>query len=396
MSFLAPLSSAFGAFDSQNNLKDQIEDESIAILLLIAASGSLTRNTWQSFGPWFLKRFGVPTGDYLAEALKNALLFGPEVSSLSVSKPNRRAINPFLIALLAEQILPRLGVPTPTSKIMERYAAQKLIATHIVKSGRPGNRLKWISPSAPAGEYARVNAWAASVDGEYALVSEIVPDAASIDYVRRVLLSLEESFNVRDVFLIECEGPRLADCSIAIREPLVWRLIGEISKSCGLADKLFEQFKPTEPELAQIRNRMSWNSERYLRIHAARVFLGLTCAHFSNVLVTRNADLVSIDHDCAFFESGEDVEMLFRFVRRGSEVWKMLDHVAALTEADVRASIAAIPKHPAVGSATELEEYGEYFVRRLALWKKLAGRATPEDSQRETQNEEHANAVGSR
>jgi hypothetical protein len=352
---------------------DKIEDESIAIVLLIAASESLTPKTWRDFRPWFLERFGVPSGKNLVAALKASILFGPEVSSRFVSSPNRRPVNPFLSALLSEQVLPRLGVRCTASTIMEREVAEKLTATHIVKSSASGKRLKWISAAAPAGEYARVNAWAASVEGEYGLVSEIVHDVASIDYVRRVVLSLDESFDVRDVFSIECES-----LSIAIRESQVWRLVGEVSKSCGMADKLFADFKPAGEELAAIRSAAWWSSPQYLRIHAARVFLGLTTAHFSNVLVTRSAELISIDHDCAFFENGEDIETLFRFVRRGSEVWRMLDSVAMLTEADIRASIAAIPKHPACGSADELEAYEQYFIRRLGLWKTLAGRPTPQ------------------
>jgi hypothetical protein len=374
-----PLSNPFNAFDSQNNIKDTIEDESIAVLLLIAASGSLTQTTWRNFRPWFLQRFGVPTGEKLFAALRLSILFGPDVSRGFVSSPDRRPVNPFLSALFAEQILPRLAVRTAVSTIMEREPAQSLSATHIVKSGAPGKRLKWVSTAPPEGLYARLNAWAASPQGQYALVSDVIPDAASIDFIRRIVLSLNEEFDVRDVFSLEFEDLSPDDVSLTIRGSRVWRLVGEVSKSCGLADKLFETFRPTENELARIRREMWWDSEQYLRIHAARVFLGLTSAHFSNVLVTRHAQLVSIDHDTAFFENGEDVEALFRFVQRGSEVRKMLDRVAELTEADIRASIAATPKHPACGSADELQEFEQYFVRRLGLWKRVAGRSDGAD-----------------
>lgn len=366
----------FNQFDSQGNIRDKIEDLSIAVLLLISASGSLTVEAWKKFSPWFLARFGVPTGDQLVETLSNTLLFGPEVAPLFVSKTKRRAMNSFAIALFAEQILSRLGVRTATSRIMERVAAEKLTGTHIVKSGRAGARLKWISATAPTGEYARANAWATSIEGEFALVSDIVPEAASIDYIRRVVLSLKETFDVRDVFSIETEN-----LSIAIRESQVWRLVGEVSKSCGMADKLFVAFTPTEAEMPEIRRAIHWNSPAYLRIHAARTLLSLTTAHFSNVLTTRDARLFSIDNDTGYFEGGEDIEMLFCNVRRLTEVRKILDDIAdALTERDIRDAIAALPQHPAVGPTEELESY---FVERLRLWRKLADRTDKTDLQAE-------------
>lgn len=86
-------------FDSQNNIRDKIEDESIAVLLLIAASGSLNSKIWREFRPWFLARFGVPTREKLVKALPALILFGPEVAGLFVSIPTRPAQSIFCCSI---------------------------------------------------------------------------------------------------------------------------------------------------------------------------------------------------------------------------------------------------------------------------------------------------------
>jgi len=350
---------------------DIIEDSAIAVLLLISASGSLTRKTWRDFRPWFLQRFGIPTGEQLANdlfsALRASMLLGPDISRRFVPRPNpvqRHPVNPFLSALFAEEMLSRLGVRTAVSTIVEREAAQNLDA-HIVKSGKPGGRLKWISTAAPEGLYARLNAWAASPEGQYALVAPIIPNAASIDYIRRIVLSMNETFDVRDVFPLD-----LTDYSFSIRDSRVSLLVSEVSKSCGMADKLFEKFRPSETELTAIRDAIRWNSTPYLRIHAARAFLGLTCAHFSNVLCTRDAQLISVDHDTCYFENGDDLRMIFRFVNPESQVFRILCEIAeALSEEDIRAAVATIPNHPACGSSAGA--IADYFAKRLRLFRNL-------------------------
>jgi len=106
----------------------------------------------------------------------------------------------------------------------------------------------------------------------------------------------------------------------------------------------------------------------YLRICAARVFIGCSAPHFGNVLVTKKGELISIDHARGFFEKGDDLRELFYFVNRRSEAFKVLAGVNGLTEKDICESVAEVPHHPACGSTAG---FADYYCKRLNLWKEL-------------------------
>jgi len=67
--------------------------------------------------------------------------------------------------------------------------------------------------------------------------------------------------------------------------------------------------------------------------------------------------LISIDHAHAEFQDGEELKQMFGYIDRDSKTFNVLGSVAALTEDDIRASVAEIPKHSACGSVAGLADY---------------------------------------
>jgi hypothetical protein len=228
-------------------------------------------------------------------------------------------LNPFAAEFLAQAIMRRLGIRTAEDTFLcSAQESHKFSDGFVVKFAKRNQPyyLSWDPTAIPVGT---------------CLVSRIVSNAASIGYVMRKILK-----------------GRFGD------EP---------------ADKLYADFQPSRAELEGIKSAIRISGARYLRICAARLFLGCGCTpHFGNVLVTKSGELVSIDHAHASFSSGEDVRTLFGFVDCDSELFAVLGGVTNLTEKDIRASVDEIPRHPACGSTTGL---GKYFSERLQLWKEL-------------------------
>jgi hypothetical protein len=141
-----------------------------------------------------------------------------------------------------------------------------------------------------------------------------------------------------------------------------------LGKTCEPADRFFADFRPTESEIELIKRAMALDGLPYLRICAARIFVGSSAPHFGNVLVTKKGELFSIDHARGYFAKGDDLRELMYFIDRRSEVFKVLDGVNALTEKAICESVSEIPHHSACGSTAGL---AEYFCKRLRLWKEL-------------------------
>jgi hypothetical protein len=220
----------------------------------------------------------------------------------------------------------RIGIRTVEhTQICSDMEARELPNDFIVKCAKEGFpfNLKWRPGEVPSGN---------------CLASRIVSNAASLGYVARQVL--------------------------------------KIRNGCDPADKFYFGFQAglTPIQIELIRRAMNFDETAYLRIAAARVFLGSGCTtHFGNILTTRQGELISIDHVHSYFEDGEDLKMVFGFVNGDPKLLEVLGRVARLTESDIRASVKEIPKHSACGSITGLTEY---FCKRLGLWKELlAGRA---------------------
>jgi hypothetical protein len=324
---------------------NEAEDSANAISEIIVASCAPTGRVRQGFGshfvPWCAARTAslIPRDKSSAENLAN-----PSAEAMRL----RKSMDPFVSEFFAQGVLRRLGIRTAPQKISTAKEARKLSADFVVKSASSvpmAKHLSWNPGEVPTG---------------WCLVSQLVPHAATLDYISRKLIV---GHDARTQFVRQCAG------WYAMKDKAIDETIARaLEKTCVPADIFFAEFKPTPTEIQNIKRAMALDGPQYLAICAARVFLGCSAPHFSNVLATKQGELISIDHARACFEDGEDLRNLFYFVDRGSEAFKILGLVAILTEDDIRECVSEIPKHPAVGSTNGL---ADYYVQRLQLWKQL-------------------------
>jgi hypothetical protein len=310
------------------------EDSGHAIYLLISASSSRMRKGFEThFLPWAKTRtfseYQPNTTDPLAQSMRA-----------------RKVMNPFAAEFFGCAVLRRLGIQTPQEQVIcTAVQARALPDDFIVKVAQKegtGRTLTWNSTGTPS---------------TWCLASRRVPHAATLDFVSRTIIP---SLSARAQFLQTCAR------AYQTFEELTAQAIG---KTCVPADRFFGDFRPTESEIERIKQAMKIDGLQYLRIAAARVFLGCSCPHFSNLLTTTDGRLISLDHARSYFESGEDLRELFYFIDRRSEAFKALDDVARLTESDIRESVFEIPSHPACSFDGRL---ADYFCQRLKLWKQYA------------------------
>jgi hypothetical protein len=325
-----------------------VEDSAHAIFTIIAASaaatGKLRKGYTQHFQPWYHARV-------LAEFRPNST--DPLIQTMRL----RKTINPFALEFFAQGILRRLGIRTVEQSICNGREARALPANFVVKVAEDSHDLKWN----PNGHNARNIAWnPASVRNGWCLVSKLEPDAASLDFVARKLIT---SQSVRTQMLRESAA--LHAQKDQTLEALTAQALG---KTCVPADKFFADFKPTDPEIELIKSAMALYGKKYLTICAARIFIGCSSPHFGNVLVTNKGELISIDHASGYFESKDHLKELFYFIDRSSDVFKVLDGINSLTEKDIREAVSEIPSHSACSSTAGL---ADYFCKRLRAWKEL-------------------------
>jgi hypothetical protein len=230
-------------------------------------------------------------------------------------------VNPFVSEFLAQSILRRIGIHTVEHTIIcTEKEARELTRDFVVKCARPGLPfdLKWHPGEVPTG---------------ICLASRIVPNAASLGYAARQVLKVRNGNDPSDKFYLGFEK--------------------------GL----------TSDEIESIRRAMDFDETPYLRIAAARLFLGSGCTpHLGNILITQKAALISIDHVHSYLENGEDLRLVFSSVNRDSRLLEVLGRVARLTENDIRASVEEVPRHAVCG---QMSGIAEYFCKRLQLWKRL-------------------------
>jgi hypothetical protein len=356
---------SFGRTSSQGS-----EDSAHAIrLLLIASHGSATIPDLSDFMCWYQERMEITSHTRRTDG-----------------KSDPKALNPYAIEFFSCAILNRLGVRTAPARICTKGEARTLGPEFIVKvmtnpcatapySGVPG--AVDVMDAVCAGVFGvdvRVLKFArarAMLGAGHALVVEVIPDSASMDFIARKLLPQSNARNQLQTVMSEC-GSRLALGKMPFDEFFAQAL----GKSCLPADELFSRFRPSSEELRTIESAISVTGEKYLRILAARVLLGISAGHFGNVLCTRGGELVSIDHVSGRIERGDDLETLFRFVNRDSLVFQILCEIANLTEDDIRGAVAAISSHPVCGSTDGIVDY---FDERLKLFRELCSTAQPED-----------------
>lgn len=342
------------------------EDSGLSIAGIVFASlrpdfltPSVALNLSNVFLPWVVRRFArCPTAILnTSENSSSALIRAMACATVE----RKEGINSFASEFFAGAILRRLGIPSVPARIVTAKEARDLPGRWVVKAIAPTDgRLHFIAGSELLEDDTKV------------LVSEVPPDSASFDFVRRKILKQSPDNFASGTFgeLYRKASPSFAEVSRQITETFT-RAIG---KSVESADGLFTGFHATAAELAVIEREAKWNGAQFERICAARIFIGCGFAHNANFLITRSGTLISIDHTSANLESGEDLGMLFRFTMEGTREWRILREIAALTEADITAAVEEIPKHPACGDLTPL---APYFVERLRLWQRLAGVGAP-------------------
>jgi len=327
------------------------EDSAHAVLTLVlasiqsdAAARKMRKDFENEFDPWYNART-------LSQVPKNFLPADRSGSPLVESMRSRKPMNPFAAEFLAQGVLRRLGIQTAPQKICTAAEARDMPANFVVKHAgeRPVQNLTWNS-----GEVVK------SIRSGWCLASRVVPDAASFDFVSR---TFARTHSAHTQLLVQ-----LAKTHAAKDRGFEELLAKTLGKSCEPADRFFLGFVPAPWELERIKSAMALDGKPYLRVCAARVFLGCSAPHFGNVLLTLKGELVSIDHARTNFENGDDLRMLFRFVARDSRAFDVLGGVAALTIDDIRAAVSEIPQHPACGPTEGLTGY---FCERLRLWKNL-------------------------
>src|ERR1700693_3708985 len=325
-----------------------VEDSAHAVFTIVSASNAQTgksrRGYTEHFQKWYharvMSEFRPNSTDPLIQCMRQ-----------------RRSMNPFALEFFAQGLLRRLGIRTVKQTICSGTEARALPHNFVVKVAGNSNTLKWN----PNGENGRNTSWNPdAVRRGWCLVSELVPNAASLDYVSRKLIT---SQSVRTQMLRESAA--ICAQKDQTLDELTARALG---KTCEPADKFFADFKPTEPEIELIKSAMALDGKKYLTICAARVFIGCSAPHFGNVLVTKKGELISIDHARGYFEKDDDIRELMYFTDRRSEVFKALDGVNTLTDKDICESVSEIPHHPACGLTAGL---ADYFCKRLHAWKKL-------------------------
>lgn len=334
--------------------RNDIEDPAFAMLLLVIASHR--RMTYAQLSPfieWAKLRTG---GAYLNLPFLGDLLFTARLRA-------QRFVNPFAAEFFAQRILGKLGIPTAETQIVASREARSLAGDKwVLKFASRNRHLHAVNVEDLKNMF--------DLDG-YCLASAVVPNAATVDYVRRKLLPNDTAEGLAAVIVRICNDLGRQYQKFA---EFAEKILG---KQYVAADDLYQNFLPSAAELANIREAIWWRGRQYLKLCAARVFLATSSPHAANVLVTRDGNLISIDHSTMKLEaSGADLPTFFQHVNRNSTVFDLLGKIAALTEDDVCGVVDSIPKHPACGSTEELIPY---FCDRLKLWKRLfAGESAPD------------------
>jgi hypothetical protein len=330
-----------------------IEDSAYSISVLVAISNAATRRVRRGFSSHFLKWVNARIASHIpANYMREEHRNDPLVQSMQF----RKTLNPFAAEFFAQAILRRLKIRTAPQVICTPEEARALPADYVVKIAgeEPAQNLNWKPEMVLRG---------------FCLASRIVPDAASLDFIARTIIPIQDA---------RTQVLRESAISFGEKDTAIEQLIAKtLGKECTQADFFFSEFRPTESEIANIKSAMAIDGPQYLAINAARVFLGCSAPHFSNVLASKDGTLTSIDHARGAFEDGRDLKELFYFVARSSVAFTALGAVARLTEDDIHAAVDEIPVHPACGSTVGL---AKYFCERLRLWKNLHAEEMPDSA----------------
>ena len=147
---------------------------------------------------------------------------------------------------------------------------------------------------------------------------------------------------------------------------------------CCSRSNFFGDFAPPRDRSA-LQGAIAPDSPEILAIHAARIFLGCSCGHASNVLVDVRGRLHSIDHESVMswneFMNQDIVFLISQCVKQGTPAFNAIERVAELREDQVAALFDDLPESKwagpggtpwYLGSRNQTEHY---FLKRLRIWK---------------------------
>lgn len=357
--------------------KKPTEDSAAAVLMVLAASRGGFLNLPCSVLAWTENRMKEAC-DFVDKSHSGTLTI-PSIGSIfpalrlfyGRTESRRVVLNPFLAEFFSQAILGRLAIRTAPVEIMT--AAEACTAKHvIVKWVQPAGSLKYdpgLEERVMRGELAE------TLRRQPCLTSRIIDGAASVSYIckkyeKLMPLAWQDAVKHGNALAVE----ELMGTWATISEEFEKGFAQIIGKECKRAEKFYEGFSPNN--LDKISEAVAWDGEQFLRIRAARVFLGCSAPHLSNVLCTEAGELISIDHCTTLTDDGESVRMLFKHTKRDTKAFDALRRVARLTEKDIQEAIAEVPRHPACGTPPDalernLRAVRDYYVTRLGLWNKL-------------------------
>lgn len=362
------------------------EDSAAAAVIVVAASVGSFSNVPTRMRSWARERMeqvcnSMPKSSAFAQLIRT-------ISRPSLLRANAGSsfvrLNSFLGEFFSCAILKKLDIATaPVEIVTEKEARTQPNA--VVKFIQPDdpNGLKWD----PGLEKRLLREESTDKNGSRScLVSKLVPNAASLSYLRKefglvVKPSTWEEKKPADAFFEKlCGlfiGPAMENwAGVSDQyEALIDKAIG---KDCTEGYRFYHDYSPHNRE--QIRDACAWNGPQFLRLCAARVFLGCSAPHYSNVLCTEDGQLVSIDHCMVVTDDGKSVRMLFEHTRRDTKAFDALRHVGKLTDDDIKEAVAQVPRHPACGSPADalernLRAVRDFYIAQLKLWKRLLSEA---------------------
>jgi hypothetical protein len=280
-----------------------------------------------------------------------------------------RSLQPAAAEIIGCKFMRALGIGTaPSVEILETKEALRRDPSQWIFKPIGRDRLKVCAPE--------------RIESRWTLVVQKIPRAIPLSFLRthygidtgriafapiedRPELDLSGCGMVWDLL------PRLRGGWIEVREKIsdiIWNGKAELQN----AHEFFSDFVPPE-DWSAVRRAIAWDSDQMLAIHAARLFLGMSIAHLSNVLVDPEGRLYSIDHEFCSATDGEELRILFDNVKPGTRASKALRGVAELTEEKLRELFDDLPVPPGVrwfcwpmGSR---EKTVEHYLERLRLWK---------------------------
>jgi hypothetical protein len=289
-----------------------------------------------------------------------------------------RSLHPAVGEIVGYRLMRALGIGTaPSVEIVESEEARRRDPRKwIFKTINADDRLK----VCPVEEIGKMGRWI--------LLVQKIPKACPLSFLRKqygVDAGKVEFASVEDL-----TSSTMCKSTIIFAKPpgngpaLVPFLINfeTIRRAIWADDKpevpnsadFYSDFVPPE-NWSAVRRAMTWDSDQMLAIHSARLFLGMSVAHLSNVLVDPEGRLYSIDHEFCSATDAEELRILFDNVKPGTRAFEALRGVAQLSEEKLRELFEGLPapdwtrwlRWP-LGSK---EKTVAYHLERLRLWKAL-------------------------